>query len=141
MPESVSGSAALQHPDTRTSARRGDPVLITDVPVSYDEQVASRKKRYVIMMLLRIPFLFAAAASYQILWLSLIFIALSIPLPWMAVLIANDAPAKKNRVKKVIPGTISYERAIAPMHEVVDAIDASSEDQNATADHKTGRRT
>ncbi len=130
MPESVRDSAALQEPELR-SARRGGAVLITDVPISYDEQVAARKKRYLIMMSLRIPFLLIAAASYQTLWVSLIFIALSIPLPWMAVLIANDAPAKKKRMKKVTPGTISYDRAIAPTHEVVDAIEADPADRRS----------
>ncbi|AZI57685.1 DUF3099 domain-containing protein [Nakamurella antarctica] len=115
------------------AGRTGDALLITDAPVSYTDQVASRKKRYVIMMLLRIPFLLAAAASYQTLWLSLIFIVASVPLPWMAVLIANDAPAKKNRIRKIVPGTISFERAIAPVYDVVEAIDAADDEPKKTA--------
>lgn len=79
------------------SSRRGDdtPVLITEAQPSYDDQQAARRRKYAIMMSLRIPCLILAAAFYHIWWLALIIIALSIPLPWMAVLIANDKPARK----------------------------------------------
>lgn len=71
------------------------PVLITAAAVSYQEQHALRRKKYAIMMSLRLPLLLAAVLSYQIWWLALLFIVISIPLPWMAVLIANDRPARK----------------------------------------------
>jgi hypothetical protein len=37
-----------------------------------------------------VPFLVLAAVLYQIPWLAATLIVLSIPLPWCAVLIAND---------------------------------------------------
>jgi DUF3099 family protein len=81
-----------------SSHRDDTPVLITEAQPSYDDQQAMRRRRYAIMMASRIPCLVGAAVVYQLwqLWLlSLIILAISIPLPWMAVLIANDRPAKK----------------------------------------------
>jgi hypothetical protein len=97
------------------------PVLITDAHLSYDDEFRKRRRRYAIMMGMRIPFLIAAAATYQIPWLAIGLILISIPLPWMAVLIANDGPARNARAKKMLPGTISYERAIENEHFVIDA--------------------
>lgn len=80
-----------------SSTQHGDdtPVLITEAQPSYDDQQAVRRRKYAIMMSLRIPCLIAGAACYQIWWLALIIVAISIPLPWMAVLIANDRPPRK----------------------------------------------
>ena len=100
--------------------RRMQATVITDAEPSYDEQLRSRKKRYMIMMSMRVPCLIIATLLYHTPWLAILVIAISIPLPWMAVLIANDRPARK--AKKVVPGTINYERALAPgSHEIVDA--------------------
>lgn len=74
------------------------PVLITEAQPSYDDQQAERRRKYNIMMSLRFPCLIAGvlvAALTGLWWLGLIIIAASIPLPWMAVLIANDRPARK----------------------------------------------
>jgi hypothetical protein len=77
-------------------AERDDtPVLITAAETSYDDQHAARKRKYLIMMGMRLPFLFAALAFYQTWWLALGLVVLSIPLPWIAVLIANDRPPRK----------------------------------------------
>jgi Protein of unknown function (DUF3099) len=80
----------------KDSQRDDTPVLITEAAPSYDDQLKSRKRRYSVMMALRIPFLVAAAACYQIWWLALLLVLLSIPLPWMAVLIANDRPPRRS---------------------------------------------
>jgi hypothetical protein len=93
------------------SSRRGgtqdSPVLITEAAPSYQQQYRSRRRKYAIMMSMRIPLLLAAVFCYQIWWLALTLIVLSVPLPWMAVLIANDRPARKaervNRFRS--PGT------------------------------------
>lgn len=77
-------------------AQRGsDPVLITDAARSYDEELAVRKRRYTIMMGMRIPLMIVAVACYQIPWLAVSLFVLSIPLPWCAVLIANDRLPRK----------------------------------------------
>ena len=69
--------------------------MITEAEPSYDEQLRSRRKRYMIMMSMRVPCLILATLLYQTPWLAILVIAISIPLPWMAVLIANDRPARK----------------------------------------------
>jgi len=71
------------------------PVLITAAAPSYQEQHAARRRKYAIMMAMRVPLLVAAAFAYRIWWLALLLVLLSVPLPWMAVLIANDRPARK----------------------------------------------
>ncbi|ONI87110.1 hypothetical protein ALI22I_21825 [Saccharothrix sp. ALI-22-I] len=75
--------------------RDGTPVLITEAEPSFEEQHAARKRKYAIMMGARIPCLILAMVFYQTWWLALAFIVLSVPLPWMAVLIANDRPPRK----------------------------------------------
>lgn len=75
------------------------PVLITEAQPSYDDQQARRRRRYNTMMAMRFPCLIAGvlvASLTGMWWLGLIIIALSIPLPWMAVLIANDRPPRKS---------------------------------------------
>ncbi len=47
------------------------------------------------MMGMRIPCMIAAAACYQIPWLAVTLLVISIPLPWMAVLVANDRLPRK----------------------------------------------
>ena len=75
--------------------RNQEPVLITEAAPSYDEQYAARKRKYAIMMGMRIPFLVLAAVFYQTWWLALLLVVISVPLPWVAVLIANDRPPLK----------------------------------------------
>ncbi len=81
--------------------RAEEPVLITDAARSYEEELATRKRRYKIMMGMRIPCMVLAAVFYQIPWLAVTLLVLSIPLPWMAVLIANDRlPLKAEPVNR-----------------------------------------
>jgi hypothetical protein len=72
------------------------PILITGAQPSADDQHSARKRKYLIMMGLRIPCLILAGLYYQTWWLALAFVAISIPLPWIAVLIANDRPPRKS---------------------------------------------
>ncbi len=76
----------------------GRPVLITRAAPAYEEQHRERVRKYLTLMSFRIPALILAAAAYGI-WhnglISLAIIVLSIPLPWMAVLIANDRPPRR----------------------------------------------
>ena len=78
-----------------SGASHAEPVLITEAEPSQDDQHAARKKRYVITMLIRGVSLVLAAATYQIVWLMLIFAVLGTVLPWIAVVMANDRPPKK----------------------------------------------
>jgi Protein of unknown function (DUF3099) len=76
----------------------GRPVLITRAAAPYEEQHRQRVRRYLTLMFWRIPALILAAIAYGI-WenglISLAIILISVPLPWMAVLIANDRPPRR----------------------------------------------
>ena len=75
------------------------PVVITDAARSQSEQLRSREIRYVTMMGLRAACLIAGAILISVkppllpVWLTLCAAGMVL-LPWMAVLIANDRPAK-----------------------------------------------
>ncbi|NLU81393.1 DUF3099 domain-containing protein [Rhodococcus sp. HNM0569] len=74
-----------------------NPYLITEAAQSFDEQHRARVRKYAIMMSVRFPALILAAVAYGIWanpWISMAIIAVSIPLPWMAVLVANDRPPR-----------------------------------------------
>lgn len=88
------------------------PAVITDVPLSQDEEFAKRRKRYTILMAVRALCVIAAALVYgQSVVLALAFIVGGAVLPWCAVLIANDRLPKKRRMR---PGslTLSGDRAL-----------------------------
>jgi hypothetical protein len=76
----------------------GRPVLITAAEPSYEEQHRARVRKYLTLMAFRIPALIGAAVAYGA-WhnglISLLIVAASVPLPWMAVLIANDRPPRR----------------------------------------------
>lgn len=77
----------------------GRPVLITAAEPSYEEQHRARVRKYLMLMGFRIPALLLAAFAYGA-WhnglISLAIVAASVPLPWMAVLIANDRPPRRS---------------------------------------------
>ena len=76
----------------------GQPVLITRAALPFEEEHRARVRRYLTLMFWRIPALILAAVAYEI-WqnglISLAIILVSVPLPWMAVLIANDRPPRR----------------------------------------------
>jgi hypothetical protein len=76
----------------------GRPVLITRAAPAYEEQHRARVRKYLSIMAFRIPALILAAVAYGI-WenglISLAILVASIPLPWIAVLIANDRPPRR----------------------------------------------
>jgi hypothetical protein len=76
----------------------GQPVLITRAAEPFEEQHRARVRKYLSLMFWRIPALILAAVAYGI-WenglISLAIILVSVPLPWMAVLIANDRPPRR----------------------------------------------
>jgi hypothetical protein len=76
----------------------GRPVLITRAAAPFEEQHRERVRKYLTLMFWRIPALILAAVAYGI-WenglISLAIILVSVPLPWMAVLIANDRPPRR----------------------------------------------
>ena len=77
----------------------GRPILITTAAPSYEEEHRARVRKYLTLMAFRIPALILAALAYGA-WhnglISLAIVAVSVPLPWMAVLIANDRPPRRS---------------------------------------------
>ena len=75
----------------------GRPVLITRAALPYQEEHRARVRKYLTIMAFRVPALLLAAGAYGLWhngWISLLIIAISVPLPWIAVLIANDRPPR-----------------------------------------------
>lgn len=73
------------------------PALITEAQSSVEEQHRARVRKYMFIMSFRIPALVLAAISYSMWanpWIAMAIVGASIPLPWMAVLIANDRPPR-----------------------------------------------
>ncbi|MEC3974764.1 DUF3099 domain-containing protein [Amycolatopsis sp. H20-H5] len=89
------GGGAVNAPAHGQDPRETAPVLITEAAVSYEQQLAARKKKYFLMMSCRIPCLILAGVLHSTPWLALGILAISIPLPWIAVLVANDRPPRK----------------------------------------------
>jgi Protein of unknown function (DUF3099) len=70
-------------------------VPITSVPPSLNDQHDARRRKYLIMMGLRIVCVIAAASVFRVsILLALAFMVGGAVLPWCAVLIANDRPAR-----------------------------------------------
>jgi hypothetical protein len=89
----------LRRPRQHTD-RSSEPVLITEAAPSYDEEFTARKRRYTLIMACRIPCLILAGVfgiGFNWPLVALAFIVLSVPLPWVAVLIANDRTPNKAR--------------------------------------------
>ncbi|KJX75355.1 hypothetical protein MLPM_1015 [Mycobacterium lepromatosis] len=74
------------------------PVLITTAAPSYEEERRTRVRKYLTLMAFRIPALILTIVAYGA-WhnglISLLIATASVPLPWVAVLIANDRPPRR----------------------------------------------
>jgi Protein of unknown function (DUF3099) len=117
MPRGGENSDGMHHisrfgdPVEEGSAR--NPALITAAAPSFEEQHRARVRKYTIIMAFRIPALILAAIAYSTFSSALIavlIIAISVPLPWIAVLIANDRPPRK----KNEPSRYEYRRPPPP---------------------------
>lgn len=88
------------------------PALITEAPLSNDEQFDRRRRRYLITMGVRSLCVIGAAATFHVSgWLAAAFIAAGMVLPWTAVLIANDrAPKQALQFRRFLPGPLAHER-------------------------------
>lgn len=90
------------------------PPVITEAQESFEHQQRARIRKYSILMGFRIPCLVVAVIVYSewnSVWAALAIVLVSIPLPWIAVLIANDGPPKrKDRLRRYQRGR--YDRQI-----------------------------
>ncbi|MDT5009968.1 MAG: hypothetical protein QOH57_1585 [Mycobacterium sp.] len=87
----------MKHGQELSFDDEGRPVLITAAALPYEEEHRARVRKYLTIMTFRIPALILAAVAYGI-WhnglISLLILVASIPLPWIAVLVANDRPPR-----------------------------------------------
>ena len=109
------------HPTSRNPDR---PVLITEAPINVDDEYNSRRKRYLIMMIIRALCVIGAASTFQYSgWLAAAFIPAALVLPWAAVLIANNRPPKQAlKFRRFLPGGDGR-------HELTVGTDPASGDQ------------
>lgn len=88
------------------------PKLITTAPQTSGDDYDRRRKKYAIMMGTRAVCVLLAALTYQVSFaLAMVFVAAGVVLPWCAVLIANDRPAK-SRTAKIGYVSVPTERAL-----------------------------
>lgn len=76
-----------------------DNFLITSAEPDRDAVFKARKRRYFIMMSIRIPALIIASIVYGVTqngWLAVAIVLVSIPIPWIAVLKANDREPRRH---------------------------------------------
>jgi hypothetical protein len=98
------------------------PVLITDAVASAEDLLSARKRRYALLMGGRLALFLLAAAAYPVsMWLAVGLLAMSLPLPWMAVLIANDAPPRRTEDTHRLAGATPLRELEAHSHLVVDS--------------------
>jgi len=70
--------------------------------MSPDEEFAHRRRRYLLMMLGRVVCFFGAVALVKVsVLLSVLLLIGGAVLPWCAVLLANDGPAKKRPTAQI----------------------------------------
>lgn len=91
------------------------PALITSAAEASDDEFDRRRTKYAIMMALRALCVIAAALTYRIsIWFALAFVVGGMVLPWCAVIIANDRPAKKRQGRLGYWHDVRSERALPP---------------------------
>jgi hypothetical protein len=105
--------------------RKPTPVLITDAPESPERELRRREIRYVIMMSIRALCLVAGAILVSTkpplwgFWLVLTVVAMVV-LPWLAVLLANDRPAKSRSERAAPPQPTQPALPAPPDRRVID---------------------
>lgn len=86
-------------PHRRRIGRRRPKALITDARRSPEQNIRSRERTYMILQMLRLPFILLSIFSAWYLsnwWLASILFVVSVPLPWIAVMIGNGQGEKRD---------------------------------------------
>ncbi len=105
-------------------AHHDEVALITSAPESSDDEYDRRRKKYAIMMAIRALCVVLAALTYQIsLLLALAFVVGGMVLPWCAVIIANDRPARKRATVSRFHGDAGAERALTAGEDPTRTVD------------------
>ena len=80
---------------------RERPVSITDAEDSADVARRRRERRYALIMVIHLVGLTAGVLLYSTsFWLGISLIVLTGPLPWVAVVLANDGPPRHKRAAR-----------------------------------------
>lgn len=135
----------------RARKRRGMRALITDAATTPEQNRRSREKQYAVLQGLRLPFILAAiGAAWQNWWIvAAVLFVVSVPLPWIAVVLGNAQGEKRDpRSKNVYkPAVARAEQRLAAARRaelnpaesarhLPDIIDQTSPDGRATGgDH------
>lgn len=91
-------------PARRIRRRQSSRALITDAVRSPEQNRRSRERQYAVLQGLRIPFILAsiAAAFYESWVLASLLFVISVPLPWIAVVLGNaHGDPRDSRTKNV----------------------------------------
>lgn len=102
-------SAPSQRGSTRR--RKKDAALITDARGSRIRNYDHRRHVYAVLQWSRIPLLLLSGAFYMwwnLPWIAAILMVVSVPMPWIAVVIANGVgePADKRKPRVYKPGVV-----------------------------------
>lgn len=93
---------------------RNSRALITDAKQSPEQNRQSRERQYAVLQGLRLPFILAAiAAAFYELWiLAAVLFVISVPLPWIAVVLGNAVgEPRETRTKNVYKPAAARENA------------------------------
>ncbi|MDY5785966.1 DUF3099 domain-containing protein [Corynebacterium sp.] len=111
----VDAAASPTTTGRRIRLRRRRGALITDATRSPEQNLRSRERTYMVLQLLRLPFIVASIVSawtFDNWWLAGILFVISVPLPWIAVMIGNGQGEKRDpRARNV------YKPAVQREHE------------------------
>lgn len=91
--------------------RRGTRALITDAIRSPEQNRQSREKRYLFLQGIRLPFIvlcLLSAFAWHNWWLAMVFFVVSVPLPWISVMVANGQGEVRDKRQKNV-----YKPAVA----------------------------
>lgn len=101
----------------RARTRRRMRALITDAVTTPEQNRRSREKQYAVLQGLRLPFILAAiVAAWQSWWIAAaVLFVVSVPLPWIAVVLGNAQGEKRDpRSKNVYkPAVARQEQRLA----------------------------
>lgn len=98
---------------SRHHRRRGTRALITDAIRSPEQNRQSREKRYLFLQGIRLPFIvlcLLSAFAWHNWWLATVFFVVSVPLPWISVMVANgQGEVRDKRQKNVYKPAVARE--------------------------------
>ncbi|WIM66761.1 DUF3099 domain-containing protein [Corynebacterium breve] len=130
-----------EHPRRRFSLRPRKPELITDATTSPEQNRHTREVKYLVLQLLRVPFIFASIwlGFEQMWWPAAFFFTVSVPMPWIAVVIANGrGEPRDSRARNVYKPAVARHHAIESEKQIaLEARHGTGVEHNlpATIDH------